>query len=124
MEHRKILVVDDEADLVETYLRLLRALGYSCLGAQDGLSAEAMADREQPALLLTDLNMPNLDGFELIRRFRAKWPTTPVIAMTAFHTAQTEEAVNSLGANAYLRKPFSNADLVAAIRSALPRPGA
>jgi DNA-binding response OmpR family regulator len=114
----KILLADDETDLVETYARLLRASGYCCLSAYDGRSAMALADAEQPALLITDLNMPVMDGFELTRWFRNRWPQAPIIAITAFHTPQNEQAAIAAGANAYLRKPFGNAELIDAIRLA------
>ncbi len=114
-----ILLVDDEADLVETYLRLLQGSGYRCLSAYDGRSAMALAEAEPAALLITDLNMPVMDGLDLTRWFRARWPEAAIIAMTAFHTPQTEQAAYAAGANTYLQKPFSNAELINAVQSFL-----
>jgi CheY-like chemotaxis protein len=116
---RKILVVDDEIDLVETYVRLLEYLGYSCDKACTPPQALDRIEAEQPALILTDLRLNPGDGFEILRHVRAKWPETPVIVMTAYHNDETAKAAREAGARAYLRKPFSNAELARTIRTAL-----
>lgn len=83
-----------------------------------------LAVREQPRLLITDLDMPSVNGFELTRWIRKTLPDTKVIAMTAFHTPQAEWSARAAGADLYLRKPFSNAELMSAIRLVLSRDGA
>lgn len=115
----KILLVDDEVDLVETYRRLLQILGYSCTTAHDGVQAIQLAEKQKPSLVITDLTMPVMDGFELIRWLHSRWPDLPVIAMTAFHTPQTQHAAIAAGASAYLRKPFSNSELRDLIKTTL-----
>lgn len=112
----KILVADDEPDLIESYVRLLRGHGYDCIAAANGKLAMELAARERPILLITDLEMPIINGFELTRWIRRTLPKARVIAMTGFHTAQGEWAARAAGAHLYLRKPFSNAELLSAIR--------
>jgi two-component system response regulator PilR (NtrC family) len=116
---QKILVIDDEVDLVETYARLLEHLGYSCQKAYDRPQAIELIDAAEPALVLTDLRLPSGDGFEIVKYVRTKWPDTPIIVMTAYHNDETAEAANAAGAFAYLRKPFSNTELAQAIHRAL-----
>jgi len=115
----KVLVVDDEADLVVTYVRLLQGLGYSSFGAHDGRQAMDLIDTEEPDLVVTDLNLPIMNGFELTSWISARRPQTIIIAITAFHTPDRERAAYVSGAQMYMQKPFSNAELVSAIQSAL-----
>jgi DNA-binding response OmpR family regulator len=115
----KILFVDDEADLVVTYVRLLQGLGYSSFGAHDGRQAMDLIDTEEPDVVVTDLNLPIINGFELTRWISARRPQTTIIAITAFHTPDRERTARLSGVRIYLQKPFSNAELVSAIQSAL-----
>jgi CheY-like chemotaxis protein len=115
----KVLVVDDEADLVVTYVRLLQGLGYSSFGAHDGRQAMDLIDTEEPDLVVTDLNLPIMNGFELMSWISARRPQTIIIAITAFHTPDRERAAYVSGARIYMQKPFSNTKLVSAIQSAL-----
>ncbi len=112
-------MVDDEIELVETYVRLLEYLGYSCEKACTSPQAFERINAAQPALVLTDVRLNPGDGFEILRHLRAKWPKTPFIVMTAYHNEETAKAASEAGAKAYLRKPFSNAELASAVRTAL-----
>jgi CheY-like chemotaxis protein len=115
----KVLVVDDEADLVVTYVRLLQGLGYSSFGAHDGCQAMDLVNTEEPDLVVTDLNMPIMNGFELTRWISARRPQTIIIAITALHTPDRERAAYTSGAKIYMQKPFSNAEFVSTIQSTL-----
>ncbi len=116
---RKVLVVDDELDLVDTCARLIEGLGYICLKAFDGPEAIAMIDAEHPDLIVTDFNLPHGDGLEILRRAREKPLQIPVIMMTGYHTADVAQAASDAGARAYLRKPFLTRELTQAVCSAL-----
>ncbi len=117
----KILLVDDEPELVASCARFLERLGHSCLSAYDGARAMTLLEQEVPDLVITDLQLPEHDGFEVARRVRQALPQTPVILITAYSRAATAEAAYAAGASAYLPKPFSLADLSRAIDSALAR---
>ncbi len=116
----RILLADDNADMRE-YVRRLLAERYEVLAVPDGLTALAAAREKSPSLLLTDIMMPGLDGFGLLRQLRAD-PTTqniPVILLSA--RAGEESAVEGLnaGADDYLTKPFSAQELMARVRTHL-----
>ena len=114
-----ILIVDDEADLADSCARLLRRAGLNCVIAHNVKDALSLFDSEHPALVLSDITLPVGDGFEISRYVQQKSPGTPVILMTAYHSQNAEEEAARAGAARYLRKPFSNADLVAAVKSLL-----
>jgi DNA-binding NtrC family response regulator len=119
MSDRRILVVDDEPDMVENCTRLLRRAGYRVLATTDSERALALLESERPDLLLTDLKMPGLDGMELMRRGHELDPALPVIVITAF--ASIESAVTAIKAGAfdYLPKTFSVDQLTVAVERAL-----
>ncbi len=116
---RKILVVDDEPDMVVTCVRLLKGWGYRCLTARTGPEAMHLVNVEHPDVVVTDLHLPVGDGFEISRHVRRSLPQTPVIVITAYHTQDTVGAAYANGATGYLAKPFSTADFKAAIQRAL-----
>jgi len=116
---RKVLVVDDEIDLVDTCARLIEQLGYRCLKAFDGPEAVALMDAERPDVIVTDLNLPHGDGLEILHRAQETSPEIPVIMMTGYHTADVAQAASDAGAVAYLRKPFLTRELTQAIHEAL-----
>jgi DNA-binding NtrC family response regulator len=115
----RILIVDDEPDMVENCSRILGRAGYDCLTATDGARALALLESERPDLLLTDLKMPGLDGMELLRRSRELDPALPVIMITAFATIESAVAAVKEGAFDYLPKTFSVDQLRLAVERAL-----
>jgi CheY-like chemotaxis protein len=115
----KILIVDDEADLVETCVRVLSRRGYACLRAYMGREGLALIDEKRPHIVLTDLSLPDIDGFTLLRHARAKSPSIPGILMTAYNSPGTIERAAEAGAHVCLAKPFSNSALLEAIEGAL-----
>jgi len=114
-----ILVVDDEPEVADTCARVLRRAGFDCLVAYDSPAALALFDSRQPALVLSDINLPTGDGFEIARYVRQKSPGTPVILMTTHHNSSVSGQAARDGAARYLRKPFSNAELTSTIKSLL-----
>ncbi len=116
---KKILVADDETDLVATCVRFFERLGYRCLKAYDAARAIELVAREEPDLVITDLQLPDRTGLEIALQIRQTHRRTPVILITAYNEPGVEEAAYAAGANAYLTKPFSLNDLARAADSML-----
>lgn len=114
-----VLIVDDETEVADTCARVLKRAGFDCLVAYDSSAALALFDSRQPALVLSDINLPTADGFEIARHVRRKSPGTPVILMTTHHNSSVPGHATRAGATRYLRKPFSNAELTSTVRSLL-----
>ena len=123
MSRTRILIVDDEPDMVENCARILGKAGHDCLTASAGHRALALLESERPDLLITDLKMPELDGMELLRRARELDPTLPVIMITAFATIESAVAAVKEGAFDYLPKNFSVDQLRVAVERALRHRG-
>ena len=121
LDGARVLLVDDNADMRDYAARLLRGQGWVVETASDGLMALAAARRDLPDLVLSDVMMPGLDGFGLLRALRADARTSivPIILLSA--RAGEEARVEGLdgGADDYLVKPFSAQELVARVRSQL-----
>jgi len=120
-EKAKILIVDDERDLVDAYVRLLERAGHRCVGAFDAHEAIELIDGETPDLVLTDLSLPDSNGLEVIRYLRAKSALVPIIVMSGHNTQGMNEAARAAGANLCLLKPVSIAELKRVITDALTR---
>lgn len=118
----RVLVVDDDLQLASLIAFALRREGYQVLHAADGESALALWETEQPDLILLDINLPRLNGYEVLRRIRAV-SATPVIMLTV--RGEEEDMVRGLdlGADDYIAKPFSPKNLLARIRAVLRRSG-
>lgn len=114
-----VLIVDDETEVADTCARVLKRSGFECLVAYDSPEALALFDSRQPALVLSDINLPTGDGFEIARYVSGKSPGTPVILMTTHHNSNGRGQAARAGAAHYLRKPFSNAELISTVRSLL-----
>lgn len=117
---KKILVVDDEAQIIRVLRHILNAHGYAVHAAEDGEAALAEFDEWQPDLVLTDLQMPNIDGLELTRRLRAR-SDVPIVILSVRNEEKTIVETLDLGADDYISKPFGTDELLARIRSALRR---
>ena len=121
MARKKILVVDDEKDLVDIVAFNLRREQYDVLTAGDGEKALEVAKRETPDLVLLDLMMPGVGGLEVCRRLRSEPRTarTPVIMLTA-KGEETDAVIGlSQGADDYVRKPFGVKELMARVAAHL-----
>ena len=119
MGDRRILIVEDEAAIRRGVADALRSEGYDVLEAPDGLTGLAMGLREDPDLVILDLMMPGLDGFEVLRRWRDDGLDTPVIVLTARGLEEDRVKGLRLGADDYVIKPFGLDELLARVASRL-----
>jgi two-component system alkaline phosphatase synthesis response regulator PhoP len=116
----KILVVDDEPSLVDLVRSYLEAEGFSVSEAYDGPSALEIAGREQPQVVVLDVMLPGLDGFEVCRRLR-QFSNAYVLMLTS-KSQEVDKLIGlSVGADDYLTKPFSPRELVARVKAMLRR---
>ena len=121
MESKKILVVEDEKNIVDILVLNLRREGYGTLEAYDGVTGLQLALDQDPDLILLDLMLPRLDGFEVCRRLREQGRATPVIMLTA-REEETDKVLGlELGADDYITKPFSMRELLARVKANIRR---
>lgn len=119
----RILVVDDDPNILTALSQMLGSRGYKVIGAKDGLEALVRARDDIPSLIVLDLYMPEMDGFEVIRRLRG-WEETahiPILVLTASDVALDEARAMHLGAARYMSKPFSEQQLSEVVHEALTR---
>jgi two-component system cell cycle response regulator DivK len=121
MTPRTILVADDEPDNRAIMAAALAAAGYAVRQAADGEEAVASALRERPDLILLDMSMPGMSGWEAVRRIKAMPQTRdiPVFAFTAYALAGDELKAKEAGCDGYVSKPCVPKDVVAKIRHAM-----
>ncbi len=119
----KILVVDDDLELLRLIAFTLRQSSYLVVEAQDGPSALETAKRETPDLVLLDVNLPRLSGFEVLKRLRGDGFAAPVLLLTVRSGEEDQVQGLDLGADDYLTKPFSPRALLARVRALLRRAG-
>lgn len=113
---KTILVVDDEPTIRMLVAASFDGNGYRILEAADGAEALDLARREHPDLVLLDIVIPGVDGFEVCRRLKAEIaPHTPVLLLTGFDQQSYRERGFQVGADGFVAKPFSPAALVALI---------
>jgi DNA-binding response OmpR family regulator len=111
---KKILIVDDEPDFVEMVTMRLEANGYDVISANDGASGLACAKTEAPNLILLDVMMPGMDGFEVLRQL-SRDPATraiPVIMLTAKGESRSIFRAQEMGATDYLIKPMNSEQML------------
>lgn len=118
-DKEKVLVIDDSREMLLVMKHLLLNNGYQPLLAENGLTGLEMVEEHDPDLIVLDLNMPVVDGWQVCRQIREK-SVVPIIILTAAHVTD-EDTVRGLnmGANDYVTKPFNQHVMVARIRSAL-----
>ena len=119
----RILIVDDEPEIVRGLADNLRFEGYDTLAASDGAQALTIAAREAPDLVLLDIMMPKLSGWDVCRELRRRGIEVPVIMLTARGEEVDRVLGLELGADDYVTKPFSLRELLARVRAVLRRPG-
>lgn len=113
--HRRVLVVDDDARSRDAVARLLSEEGYDATVAGDGEEASGMLASWHPDLVLTDLDMPRLDGRGLLQRVRALLPGIPVIVVSARAGAEGRTSLEAMGAAGFFAKPVQLDQLLARI---------
>ncbi len=125
MSRPRILVADDEESIVDLVRRLLQRCGYEVLTASDGDAALAAICDLKPDLVVLDLMLPRMDGWEVCRRVREdpEVASTPILMLTARREERDLVAGLELGADDYVKKPFSTAELSARIAAILRRSG-
>jgi DNA-binding response OmpR family regulator len=115
-----VLIVEDDPRIADIVAKNLEAVGYECHTAPDGGWALANLDRLSPALIILDLGLPGLDGLEVLRRLRQRH-ALPVLVVTARSSESDKLLGLEIGADDYITKPFSTAELVARVRALLRR---
>jgi two-component system response regulator HydG len=118
---RSILVVDDDPSILDMTEDLLTEAGFEVTKCESGEKALAHADERDWDVVLTDLQMPGIDGLDLLAAMREKRPDTPVVLMTAFGTIQTAVAAIRGGALDFVTKPFQSDELLVSLERALER---
>jgi two-component system cell cycle response regulator DivK len=118
MTGKRILVVEDQEDLRGVLRDLLLGSGYAVLEAADGQSGIATAKSDRPDLILMDIQMPVLDGYEATRQIKADpaLEATPIIAVSSFAMKGDEEKARAAGCDHYVTKPYSPMQLLRVIR--------
>jgi DNA-binding response OmpR family regulator len=119
----RILIVDDEPQIVRGLEDNLRFEGYQTSTARDGDEALAVAAREAPDLILLDIMMPDKSGWDVCRELRGRGIDVPIIMLTARGEETDRVRGLELGADDYITKPFSLRELLARVRAVLRRPG-
>jgi two-component system cell cycle response regulator DivK len=119
---KRILVIEDTEDNRRIIRDLLTNFGYELLEAADGVEGVALAEEHRPDLILMDIQLPVVDGYEATRRIRAipGLARVPIIAVTSYALSGDEAKARAAGCDGYVAKPFSPRQLLAKIREFLP----
>jgi CheY-like chemotaxis protein len=104
---RKVLVVDDDPVVGNSFNRVLSDKGYIVVTAEDGFDALIKLDAEKYDVVFTDIRMPGMDGLQVAEHVKTKQPWTPVVIVTGYGTAANEERARAAGVSEFLRKPLS-----------------
>jgi two-component system OmpR family response regulator len=124
LQKRRILVVDDEPSIVDAVATSLRYEGFDVEEATTGRAALAAAQERPADLIVLDLMLPDIDGLEVTRRLRQDGIKVPILFLTARDAVEDKIAGLTVGADDYVTKPFSLAEVVARVRAILRRAGA
>jgi len=120
-ERTKVLVVDDEQSLTDLVALALRYEQFEVAVAHSGREALSALRESHPDLVVLDVMLPDIDGFEVARRMAAEWPSIPVLFLTARDATDDKIRGLTVGGDDYMTKPFSLEELVARIRAVLRR---
>ncbi len=118
-----ILVVDDNPDITRIVSLVLKSRGYDTASAADGAQALAMLEKHRPDLIICDIMMPEMDGFQLFHRVRSdrRWHAIPFAFLTALSDPETRISSSELGVEAFIPKPFNNQELLSVVGGLLRR---
>ena len=119
---KRILVIEDTEDNRQIIRDLLTTFDYELIEAADGAEGVALAQSQHPDLILMDIQLPEMDGYEATRRIRAipELARVPIIAVTSYALSGDEAKTRAAGCDGYVAKPFSPRQLLAKIREFLP----
>jgi len=120
MHRPRVLIVDDDLTIIKFLRANLKASDYETLAAMDGAEALQITERELPDLLILDITMPKMDGFEVCRRLR-EWSQIPIIMLSARGDEEDKMKCLNLGADDYITKPFGVGELIARVRAVFRR---
>jgi DNA-binding response OmpR family regulator len=114
---KRVLLAEDEPNIVESLTFLLERAGFDVVSEMDGQSALGVALADPPDVMILDVMLPGLDGFEILRRLRAdtRAQALPVLMLTAKGQREDRETALESGANLFITKPFSNSEVIAAV---------
>lgn len=115
-----VLMVDDDPNILKFVSANLEIRGYDVITAEDGETALEVMDRTTPNLVILDLLMPGIDGFDVCRHIR-KSSDVPIIVLTAIGESNTRSELFALGANDYVTKPFDIRDLLDRVQATLDK---
>ena len=120
---KRILVIEDQEDNRRILRDLLSSVGYELIEAENGEDGVAAAAAARPDLILMDIQLPLLDGYEATRRIKAQSALSaiPIIAVTSYALSGDEDKARAAGCEGYVTKPFSPRELLAKIREYLPQ---
>ena len=118
----RILIVDDDAEIIEVVRTALESKGYDVLIARDGNQGLAMAEHDQPDLVILDMMMPKRSGFLVLEKLRTLEMPVKVIMITANEGSRHKQYAEMLGVNEYLRKPFAMDKLLESVQRLLALP--
>jgi two-component system OmpR family response regulator len=119
----RVLVVDDEDSITDLVSTALRYVGFEVAVAANGRQALERAATFRPEIVVLDVMLPDLDGFEVVRRLRADGVRVPIVFLTARDATEDKVAGLTIGGDDYVTKPFSLEELVARVRAVLRRTG-
>lgn len=117
----KILVVEDDVNTRKLMCAVLRQNGFEALQAEDGVAALEIMDKKQVDLVILDLMMPKMDGYELTRQLRQTWETLPILMVTAKQEAKDKRKGFLVGTDDYMTKPVDEEEMVLRIKALLRR---
>ncbi len=119
--NKKILIADDEIDIVETLQFMLEVEGFECITAYNGEDALNLAKREHPDLIILDVMMPKINGYKVSRllKFDAKYKKIPILMVTARSQEEDKMIGEETGADEYITKPFEITDVVEKVKKYL-----
>ena len=115
--NNRVLIVDDSLSVRNSLSQLMNDGGYQVVVARDGLEAIDMLDKERPDIILTDLEMPRMNGLELVSYIRnsERWSPMPIVMITSRTLAKHRKQAEAAGVNRYITKPFTEDDVLASI---------
>ncbi len=118
---QKIFIIDDSSVVIMSLRQILEMEGFSVESAKDGLEAFTRIKKGyKPDLVITDVNMPNMDGIEFIKNARTILKFTPILVLTTESTSSKREEAKSLGATGWLVKPVEGPALLKVVKQVLP----